>query len=72
MSEIDKIDKINKNYLKDMYESKTVRSVMRQKKTSTNKFVPLLKIDNDKLYTEQEGIEVLRRITSGSLLVVAF
>lgn len=55
-----------------MYESKTVRSVVRTKRTSTNKFVPLLKIDNDKLYTEQEGIDVLRKISSGSLLVVAF
>lgn len=55
-----------------MYESKTVRSVLRSKKTSNNKFVPLLKIDNDKIYTEQQGIDVLRKITSGSLLVVAF
>lgn len=55
-----------------MYESKTVRSVVRHKKTVSNKFVPLLKIDNDKIYTEQEGIDVLKRITSGSLLVVAF
>lgn len=36
-----------------MYESKIVRSVVRTKKISNNKFVPLLKIDNDKLYTEQ-------------------
>lgn len=55
-----------------MYESKTVRSVLRSKRTSMNKFVPLLKIDNDKIYTEKEGLEVLRKISSGSLLVVAF
>lgn len=49
-----------------------VRSAVRTKKTATNKFVPLIKIDNDKVYTEKEGIDVLRKITSGSLLVVAF
>ncbi len=55
-----------------MYESKLVRSAQRSKKTATNKFVPLIKIDNDKVFTEREGIDVLRRITSGSLLIVAF
>ena len=49
-----------------------MRSAIRARKTATNKFVPLIKIDNDKVYTEKEGIEILRRITSGSLLVVAF
>ena len=34
-----------------MYESKMVRSALRSKKTNTNKFVPLIKIDNDKVYT---------------------
>ncbi len=36
-----------------MYESKMVRSAMRSKKTVTNKFVPLIKIDNDKVFTEK-------------------
>ena len=35
----------------DMFESKMVRSALRSKKTNTNKFVPLIKIEADKLYT---------------------
>jgi hypothetical protein len=49
-----------------------VRPAYRSKKIATSKFVPLIKIDNDKVFTEREGIEVLKRITSGSLLVLAF
>ena len=44
----------------------------RARNTATSKFVPLIKIDNDKVYTEREGIDVLRKMTSGSLLVLAF
>ena len=57
---------------KDIHPWKQVRSVSRARNTATSKFVPLIKIDNDKVYTEREGIDVLRKMTSGSLLVLAF
>jgi hypothetical protein len=55
-----------------MDSSKLIKSVLRSTKKTSSKFAPLLKITNDRINIQQEGLEIIRKISSGRLLIFGF
>lgn len=54
-----------------MESSKLIKSTLR-KKTTSSKFVPLIRISNDRINLQTEGLEVIKKITNGRLLILGF
>jgi hypothetical protein len=55
-----------------MDSSKLIKSVLRSSKTTRSKFSSLIKIANNRINLQQEGLEIIRKITNGKLLIFGF